>query len=346
MSERELTAPVDLCDARGRLNPEAVGWSRRPLHRANLSGAWGRKKRWDYWAVTAPDLYLAITCADLDYLGNASVWLCGPSKGLSVAVDRIVPAARGFALPDQPCTGLIAVEAGGLRIEIDERASGSTRLRARCDRTPEGPLDIEVEVAEPAGHESLNVVIPWSPRRFQFTSKQNTRPATGTVRLGEHRWELGGAEPGAGELPAYGTLDLGRGVWKYRNRWNWAAASGVSRDGRTVGLQFGGKWTEGTGYTENGLCVDGRLTKIGEELRWDYDWDHPMRPWRVRDSAGLVDVELVPDHDRHARTDAGLISMEVHQCFGRWSGTIVTEAGERVEFADVIGFAEEARNRW
>ncbi|WP_067861079.1 DUF2804 domain-containing protein [Nocardia shimofusensis] len=341
MSERELTAPVDLCDARGRLNPDAVGWSRTPLHRANLSRAWGRKKRWDYWCVTAPDLYMAITCADLDYLGNASVWICRPSTGLSVSVDRIVPGARGFALPDQPCTGLIVVEAAGLRIEIDERSPGSTGLRASCDSTPDGPLHIDVEVAEPTGHESLNVVIPWSPRRFQYTSKQNTRPATGTVRLGEHRWELGGDG-----LPAYGTLDLGRGVWKYRNRWNWAAASGVSRDGRTVGLQFGGKWTEGTGYTENGLCVDGRLTKIGEELRWTYDWDQPMRPWRVRDSAGLVDVELVPDHDRYARTSAGVLSMEVHQCFGRWSGTIVTDAGERVEFSDVIGFAEEARNRW
>ncbi len=59
---------------------------------------------------------------------------------------------------------------------------------------------------------------------------------------------------------------------------NWAAASGVSTDGRTVGLQFGGKWTEGTGFTENALCIDGRLTKIHEELEWTYDWDDPLRP--------------------------------------------------------------------
>ena len=35
-SERELTGPVDLCDQRGRLNPEARGWSRQPMLRANL----------------------------------------------------------------------------------------------------------------------------------------------------------------------------------------------------------------------------------------------------------------------------------------------------------------------
>lgn len=47
--ERELTEPVDLAAADGRsLNPAARGWSRRPLHRANLRGGWGRTKRWDY----------------------------------------------------------------------------------------------------------------------------------------------------------------------------------------------------------------------------------------------------------------------------------------------------------
>jgi hypothetical protein len=45
--EREITEPCDSCDARGRVNPAAVGWSRRPLVRANLSGRWPRRKRWN-----------------------------------------------------------------------------------------------------------------------------------------------------------------------------------------------------------------------------------------------------------------------------------------------------------
>ena len=36
--EREITTPVDLCDANGMLNPKAVGFSRQPLVRANRSG--------------------------------------------------------------------------------------------------------------------------------------------------------------------------------------------------------------------------------------------------------------------------------------------------------------------
>ncbi len=339
--ERELTAPVDLCDPRGRLNPAASGWSRTPRHRANLSRAWGRKKRWDYWAVTAPDLYVSMTYADVDYLGTASVWVCQPSTGLTVGVDKLVPFGRGFALPEQPCTGHMVADIGGLHLEIDERDPDATHLRATCATTKAGPLEVDLAVARPAGHESTNVVIPWSARRFQYTSKHNTRPATGTVRVGEHTFQLGGAAD-----QAYGTLDLGRGVWKYRTNWNWAAGSGTNRDGRTVGLQFGGKWTVGTGHTENGLCVDGRLTKLHDELEWAYSWDAPMQPWRVRDPGGRVEATLTPVYDKHSRTSLGVLSMEVHQVFGTWSGWLVGDDGERVEFDGVVGFAEEARNRW
>ncbi|MFN8051844.1 MAG: DUF2804 domain-containing protein [Acidimicrobiales bacterium] len=346
MTEVELTEPVDLCDERGRLSPAARGWSRRPLHRTNLRGAVGRKKRWDYWCVTAPDLIVAVTYADVDYLGIANVWVLQPSTGVEVLVDRSLPLAVGFALPDVMEQGTMRGGSRGMHLEIAERPE-HTAIRVTAASTAHGPLDVDLVVARPAGHESLNVVIPWSERRFQFTTKANLRPVTGTVRLGDTLHELG---PESG---AFGALDVGRGIWKYSNRWNWASASGAATDGRPVGLQFGGKWTVGTGYTENALCVGepggvgGRLHKIHDELDWAYDWDDPLRPWRVRDTvSGRVDATLTPFHDRYSRVSVGVLSMEVHQCFGTWSGTVVTDDGETVAFDGILGFAEEARNRW
>ena len=101
---------------------------------------------------------------------------------------------------------------------IDER-DGHTRLTASAPTSAHGPIEIDVVVDKPAGHESLNVVIPWSDRTFQFTSKQNTRPATGTVRVGAHTWSIDASHD------AWGVQDLGRGIWPYRNRWNRGAAS-------------------------------------------------------------------------------------------------------------------------
>ena len=105
-----------------------------------------------------------------------------------------------------------------------------------------------------------------------------------------------------------------------RSRGTGAAA----RDGageHVVGLQFGAKWTEGTGFTENGVIVDGRLTKIGGELEWDYDWDDPMQPWRVVDPGGQLDVDARPalrQAHKARRDDA----RETHQVFGTWSGRL------------------------
>lgn len=338
--ERELTAPTDLCDAAGRLSPAAVGWSRQPLHRANLRGAIGRKKRWDYWCVLGPDLAVSVTYADIDYLGIAGIWIHEFSTGFDVEVAKITPFGRGLSLPDDVCSGTMEGRIGGLELQLIELAD-CTRIIGTCGATAYGPLTLDLRIDRPAGHESLNVVIPWSDRRFQFTSKHNGRPASGTIRVGDRRFDLDEADP------TYGIFDLGRGIWPYSNRWNWAAASGRCANGGVVGLQFGGKWTEGTGYTENGVSLDGRLHKIGTELTWDYDWDHPTRPWHVTDSVhGRVDARLEVSYDRHSRVSAGVLSMEVHQCFGHWSGTVVLDDGTPVEFSGVAGFAEEARNRW
>ena len=236
------------------------------------------------------------------------------------------------------CTGTASIAHKGFRLEIIESAD-ATGLRVHAPSSSGGAIDVDVTVAKPADHESLNVVIPWSDTRFQFTSKQNTRPATGTIRVGDRSWAVGN--------DAWGVQDLGRGIWPYANRWNWAAGSGHAADGRVVGLQFGGKWTEGTGFTENALCIDGHLTKISEELEWSYSWDDPMAPWRVRTTGSdQVDVVLTPFFDRYDNTDLKVLKMEVHQCFGTWAGTVIADDGTPAVIERLDGFAEEARNRW
>ncbi|MFM2076605.1 MAG: hypothetical protein RJA49_495 [Actinomycetota bacterium] len=341
-TEREIIAPVDLCDAKGRLHPDARGWARQPMLRANLRGRHGRKKRWDYWCIDTPELVVSCVYADVDYVGLANVWVMERSSGRQATAGVLKPLARGFAMPEQVCTGTVTYEDDTFRLRIEE-TPGITRIvvwaKSSGSSAWPGEIHVDVEVAKPQGHESLNVVIPWSDRKFQFTSKQNSRPAVGSVQVGEQRWTVSD--------DAWGVQDLGRGVWPYSNRWNWASASGQAQDGRLVGLQFGGKWTEGTGATENALCIDGRLTKISEELVWTYDWANPMTPWHVRAAeSNRVDMTLTPTFDRYDVTDLKVLKMEVHQCFGTWSGRIVGDDGVPAVLDGIRGFAEEARNRW
>jgi hypothetical protein len=337
--EPELTGPVQLCTPDGRrLDPMARGWSRHPLHTANLRGRRLRTKKWDYWAVLAGDLAIGLVYADVGYLGLASVWWGDLHTGQTGGSDVAVPLARGVELPDLPGSAPLVLEHPKLQLRVADGADG-TRLQASWPEDGD-TSELDITVALPDGHESLSVVIPWSDTSFQFTTKDQARPATGRlVRCGTEV-RLGDGEP------AWGVLDVGRGRWPFSIHWNWGGGAGTATTGEVVGIQVGAKWTEGTGFTENAVTVDGRLHKVGRELEWTYDWDRPMAPWRVVDPGGAIDLTLTPRLDRHSRTNALVLRTEVHQVFGTWAGTVRGEDGRELHLEGVQGFAEEARNRW
>ena len=337
--ERELTEPVDLCTPDGlKLNPAARGFSRRPLHRANLFGRFGENKKWDYWAVLAGDLVVSVTIANLDHFGIVDVYwadlVTKETGGHSVLV-----AGDDLSLPDLPGTAPLEAVHPEMAVRIYDE-SRATRFSASWNEPDGRASRLDLTVQLPEGHESLNVVIPWSDELFNFTSKHQARPATGVLVVGEERRVIGASEA------AWGVLDVGRGRWPSAINWNWGGGAGVC-DGHVLGLQVGAKWTEGTGFTENGLFVDGHLSKLGSELVWDYDWSEPMRPWRITDPGGQLDAVLTPRFDKHSQVEVSPeLGSEVHQVFGTWAGRLVDDDGRSFQFTDLQGFAEEARQRW
>ena len=88
------------------------------------------------------------------------------------------------------------------------------------------------------------------------------RPATGAI------WIDGVAH----DLPkphSFATMDHGRGRWPYDARWNWGAGSGF--DGvRRMGLQVGGRWTDGTGVVHIAPAFGEDDSRVGRE------WELPF----------------------------------------------------------------------
>jgi hypothetical protein len=323
---REISTPVVLCDDRGRLNRSAVGWTRTPLHRPNLRG-WGRTKRWEYWGLVTDSHVVGLTVSSLDYAGVEAVYVLDRTTGQEVVREATVPFARGVELATQSGRGRSQVATGDLVIELVDSDAG-TRIRAAVPG-----VEVDVLAARPTGHESLGVVVPWSDRLFQYTVKDVARPLSGSISVTGTAYDATG----------WAVLDHGRGRWPYSLTWNWAAGSGLV-DGQVRGLQLGGKWTEGTGSTENALLVGTRLHKLHDEVAWDYDRSDWLRPWRIH--GGRLDVTFTPFHERAARTNLLVVASETHQCFGRFTGWGLDDDGERVSLDGLVGWAEEARNRW
>lgn len=337
--EAEITSPISVTSVDGRtLVSGAYGWSRQPYQSVELSGPWGRRKRWDYWSIQAGDLIVSGVVADIDYLGTSDIWWTDLEAGDhgGRAVFRI--GGRGFELPARFGQCPVRVTGKKYRCSLDYDADGSLHLHVVWVESTGEQGELRAEITMPERDESLNVVIPWSDSVFQYTSKHQARPVVGAMTVGDRQWTFG--------REAWGILDIGRGRWPYATRWNWGGGFGFSEGGKRIGVQVGGKWTAGTGYTENGIFIDGRLSKIGRELIWTYDWDNPMRPWSVRDPEGQIDLVLTPRFDKHSRLNLGLLRRETHQVFGRWTGLVVDDAGNRHELRAIQGFAEECRARW
>jgi len=331
MTERELTAPVSLTLPGRRLNPDAIGWARQPIvDTSGIGRGLGRNKRWEYWCVTTPTHILALTISSIDYAAVHEVWVLDRATERTWGKGATVIPARGVTLPASLDGGPAHARAKDLEIDVLPEA-GSTRLRARI---PGASFDVFATL--PDGHERLAVVVPWSGTRFQYTVKDVARPASGTVTLDGVTHDVPAGE-------SWAVLDHGRGRWPYDIAWNWGAGSGVSH-GRTIGIQVGGRWTEGTGSTENAFFVDGRLHKIGDELAWEYDIADWRTPWRI--AGGGLEASFTPFFDKTTRTDLAVVSSRTDQCFGHWAGTFAIPGGETVAFEGILGWAEEVHNRW
>jgi hypothetical protein len=271
-----------------------------------------------------------VTVSALDYAALHSVYFLGPD-GSEKVISKLVPLGS-VALPNTCGGGRVSVRVKGLSIDLIPEPTG-TRLIVDADS-----LTADVAIHRPDGHEALGVVVPWSETRFQYTVKENTLPARGRVVVDGRTHEFGD--------DSWATLDHGRGRWPYRITWNWGSGSGVI-DGRTVGVQVGGKWTDGTGSTENALCVDGRLHYVGEELMWDYDRSDWLVPWRVKTpSSDRVDLVFTPLHVRTDRMNLGILANDTHQAFGTWAGSMTDNHGQHVRVDGIRGWAEEVVNRW
>lgn len=334
MQEREITSPVDLVLPTGRLNPDAVGFSRVPLHNTDRIGrgayGWGRNKRWEYWGVTTPTHIICLTVSGLDYAGLHQIWVLDRATMTEIDTSSITPLGSAASLPGTLGAAPTTVKTKQLEIRIEE-TEGGTRLLGTTDR-----VAFDIVAHRPPGHESLGVVVPWSKRLFQYTVKDVARPATGFVRVD-------GVETALVAGQSWAVLDHGRGRWPHSMAWNWGAGSGVV-EGRTIGIQIGGKWTDGTGSTENSLLVDGRLHKISEELDWQYDRENWMAPWSI--TGERVGLTFTPFYDRVSSTNVGVIASATHQCFGHFGGWMTDDSGQRIPVDGVVGWVEDVHNRW
>mgnify|MGYP003627118183 CR=1 FL=1 len=338
--QHELT-PGDLLDADGALCE--AGWARgemRRYRRAAIRAPWFRIKEWDYYCVLTERYGLSCVVADNGYMGLLGVtWLDFEAPdAVEESIVTLLPRGR-MALPESADTGDIVQHHPKIDIAFRHEKRGR-RLTLDCPGFAKGRgLAAEIFLHQPP-MDRMVIATPFAnaPRAFYYNQKINCMPAEGALTIGEttHRFE-----PSA----AFGVLDWGRGVWTYDNIWYWGSASGLV-EGKPFGFNIGYGFGDTSAASENMVFIDGTAHKL-DRVTFHIPTDtYDGAPWRFTGNDGRFDMNFEPVIDRASTVDIKILRSIQHQVFGRFSGVVVLDDGRRVEVANLLGFAEEVRNRW
>ncbi len=297
-----------------------------------------RLKEWDYYGVTTEEFYFSATVSHIGYAGVVFVYFIDFQKKTMVEETILTPFGRGCRLPHSSELGNIYFRHKTADILfIRERESRTLRVKWPSFGNWRG-VSANIAAHQPAEMESIVVSTPIGGRRFYYNQKINCMPTEGTITFGGNEYVLSRDR-------ALTTLDWGRGVWEYASFWIWASASGFLDDGATIGLNLGKGFGDLSFATENCFFVDGRMTKL-DWVEINYDPSDFMRPWSFVSNDGKLELEFKPFFDRVAKTNMIIIKSQVHQLFGEYSGTLLTDAGRRIDLRGVVGWAEEHKARW
>ena len=327
------TAATALCDPKGRLNPDAVGWSQQPLIDCRLPGNTWRRKRWNHWCIITPDWTLSLLQADLDYAGYGAAYFADLHTGQSVSYSQLNLLARGCSLPDTP-EGSHAFEHPDLKLHFNEHP-GRVRLTALGASIDGRSLQLALDIQRPAHLGSVNLVAPLGGNCFHATCRQVGLPASGSVQWGDREYTC---RPGQ----SFASMDFGRGVWPYRSHWTRAA---FAAPGGIAG-NFGSGWTDHSGLSENALWFGGDLQHLDQPVHIRQEHDQLLSPWQVRSDDERVDLHFVPRYRYAVKPRLGLFYNHIQLWFGHYHGMLLGPAGERVPVSGADGWLGNAKAFW
>lgn len=344
--------PGPLLDESGRL--AEAGWADaevRRYDRAAVAAPSWRIKEWDYYCVLTPVHGLALTVADNGYMGLLGVSWLDLRNRREVTENVMLPFPLGrMGLPASADAGDVVVEHKKMRIAFRHDA-GARVLSIDYPGFDGGRgLRGELRLNRPdtassgrsAGSAPARMVIatpfPKAPKAFYYNQKINCLPATGRVTVGGDTVVF---EPES----AFGVFDWGRGVWTYDNTWYWGSASGVV-DGRPFGFNIGYGFGDTSAASENMVFVGGVAHKLDRVTFHLPEGTYDGAPWKFSSNDGRFEMVFEPILDRAAAVDFKVLRSIQHQVFGRFTGHVVLDDGSRMEVTDLLGFAEEVRNRW
>lgn len=297
-------------------------------------------KEWDYYCVLSSERGASFTIADNGYLGFIGATIFDFSKPEEISNSIIIPFPMGsLELPKTSITGDVQFKDKRIKIEFLKRDHLRTLNIFFKNFSNGHDLEGSLVLHKPEDMETMVIATPFAENHhaFYYNQKINCMSAEGQLICGKDTLQFNIDN-------SFGILDWGRGVWTYSNTWFWGSASGIINQ-RPFGFNIGYGFGDTSAATENMIFYDGKVHKL-EKIEFHIPKNSFLGPWKFTSSDGRLEMDFTPIIDRHSNTNLLIIKSDQHQVFGHFSGKAVLDNGTILEIKDLMGFAEEVKNRW
>ena len=312
----------------------------RGYRRGKFSDAWLglREKRWQYVGLYTEELIVGMAIVHASYIGNIFCYVYDRTQNLLWEQERIAPAGAGIRVDRNVSKGVVSYVADGESMRFENDLPLGKRLIDVRLHSEGRDVDIRVEIIDDIEQNTpLQVVTPTADGDFTFTHKAAGLPVLGSVRLGNHRYELKPEKD-------FAALDFSYGYPARDTFWNWVSLAGHSSCGKRVGINLVDPIFDAVN-NENAFWIDGELYKVGKTI-FEYNEADTLMPWKIRSEDGLVDIVFTPLGKREQSIDYMLLASRFQQPFGHFSGILKLPNGQRISIDNVPGVVEEHHARW
>lgn len=285
-----------------------------------------RRKKWFFVAVAADEVWISLAVVRMGYATNAFAYVFD-RDARRMLVDRTVvgPPRAAEIGDDAHASGALATFGFGRSSVLLERRGQTCELRARF-----ADLDIDVTFDDASAPPPIAAIARLGPSLASATEKRALAKARGRVVVCSRRISLDGAVAG---------YDYTHGLMPRNTRWRWAFAMGRAKDGELIAFNA----VQGfVGEAECAAFRAGGTFPIAEP-RFDFDVEHPERPWRLVGQGMDLELDVGAVHEQ--RTNLVVVRSRFLQPVGAFRGTLRVD-GRDVELDGVPGVVEDQDVVW
>jgi len=289
--------------------------------------------QFQFVGITSPELIVGIAIVDLKFASNCFVYIYEPETQSFEEFSFIQPLAINTQIGLKPNNSEASFQQGQNKVSIS--ATKTPRLRTVSVSLKSG-FKVHAVIDESTNFNPLAVCARAGYAGWVYTQKATALACSGSVQWADRKYDIE-------SIGALACVDWSAGYMRRETSWNWGSLSCKLADGRHLGFNLAAGVNE-TGFTENGLWLDGTLHKI-DMVDFQFNRYDSKQTWVLRSNDGIINLSFKPAGQRKEKMNLIVVASNFTQQFGQFSGDI-TLNGEIIHLEDAWGFVEDHYAKW